>query len=141
VRDSDGGRRRVDGRHARRGKRDGLLVEDNDVVRGLVQTILVERGYNVLVADGPSGAIGIADAYPEAIHLLVTDVVMPEMNGRELAEHLLVERPDMRALYMSGYTNDVMIARGVLPAGMLFLQKPFTATQLGATARRALAGA
>lgn len=118
-----------------------LLVEDNDVVRELVHTILLERGYTVLVADGPSAAIVIADSCAEEIHLLVTDVVMPEMNGRELAERLLEARPHMRALYMSGYPNDAMIARGVLPSGMLFLQKPFTAAQLGATARRALASA
>jgi PAS domain S-box-containing protein len=115
-----------------------LLVEDNDVVRRLVENILVDCGYTVLMAATPTEALAASVAYQGEIQLLVTDVVMPEMNGRLLAERLLELRPELRALYMSGYPNDMMIARGVLPTGTAFLQKPFTASQLAAKARETL---
>jgi two-component system cell cycle sensor histidine kinase/response regulator CckA len=115
-----------------------LLVEDNDSVRGLVEDILVGCGYDVLLAATPGEALTTAGAYDGEIQLLVTDVVMPEMNGRVLAERLLEHRHELRVLYMSGYPNDTMIARGVLPNATPFLQKPFTASKLALKARETL---
>jgi signal transduction histidine kinase len=115
-----------------------LLVEDDGIVRDLIEAILVDHGFSVLAAATPSAALETAATYADEIHLLVTDVVMPVMNGRELAERMQVLRPNVRTLYISGYTDDIVIARGVLPAGTLFLQKPFSASQLAAKAREAL---
>ena len=106
-----------------------LLVEDNEVVRGPVTQLLEELGYDVLSAESPSEALELsADGDP--IDLLLTDVVMPEMNGRQLAELLREKRPELRVLFMSGYTDDSVIARGVIDHQMKFLQKPFGADQL-----------
>jgi two-component system cell cycle sensor histidine kinase/response regulator CckA len=115
-----------------------LLVEDDAGVRAVVEGILLDRGYKVLANASPLEALATSAAYADEIHLLVTDVVMPEMNGRQLAEQLHGERPSMCTLYLSGYTSDAIMLRGVLPAGMHFLQKPFTASQLSAKAREAL---
>ncbi|HEY2543789.1 MAG TPA: response regulator, partial [Gaiellaceae bacterium] len=105
-----------------------LLVEDNDAVRVPVTQLLAELGYEVLPANGPEAALALAkDA---TVDLLVTDVVMPAMNGRQLAETLLAERPELKVLYMSGYTDDAVIARGVIEPGTAFLQKPFGADRL-----------
>ncbi|MGA9761164.1 MAG: PAS domain S-box protein [Gaiellaceae bacterium] len=106
-----------------------LVAEDDQAVRKLVAKILVEAGYRVLVAALPSEAIALA-AWESAIDVLVTDVVMPEMNGHELAQGLLSERPDLRVLYISGYTPDVVRGKGVLTHQESFLQKPFTAAAL-----------
>jgi CheY-like chemotaxis protein len=114
-----------------------LLVEDNEAVRGLVRDMLLDRGYDVLVAAGPGQALALADGLPE-LDLLVTDVVMPEMNGRQLAERLAEARPGLRVLYTSGYTDDAMIARGVLERGFTFLQKPFSIEELALHVREAL---
>jgi PAS domain S-box-containing protein len=122
-----------------RGTENVLLVEDDTSVRSLIEDILVDRGYNVLAAESPRAALAALARCTDEIHLVVTDVVMPEMNGRQLAEQIQSERPNIRTLYMSGYTSDAIMARGVLPAGMHFLQKPFTASQLAAKAREALA--
>jgi two-component system cell cycle sensor histidine kinase/response regulator CckA len=121
-----------------RGTENVLLVEDDEVVRSLIEDMLAERGYTVLRAESPSAALHTAATYDGSIDLLVTDVIMPEMNGRQLAEGIQAHRPDVRTLYMSGYTSDAILARGVLPEGMHFLQKPFTASQLGLKAREAL---
>jgi two-component system cell cycle sensor histidine kinase/response regulator CckA len=116
-----------------------LLVEDDPVVRSLIEDMLVERGYTVLATASPLLALKALATYEDEIQLVVTDVVMPEMNGRQLAERIQTDRPNIRTLYMSGYTSDAIMARGVLPAGMHFLQKPFTAFQLAEKAREALA--
>ncbi|MGH2934684.1 MAG: PAS domain S-box protein [Gaiellaceae bacterium] len=113
-----------------------LLVEDNDAVREPLCSLLADLGYDVVAAAGPVGAIALADA--EEIDLLVTDVVMPAMNGRELAETLSPTHPEMKVLYMSGYTDDAVIARGVLQPGTSFLQKPFGADRLAAKVRELL---
>jgi two-component system cell cycle sensor histidine kinase/response regulator CckA len=99
-----------------------LLVEDNEIVRGPVTQLLEELGYEVVSAPGPT------DGAP--IDLLLTDVVMPDMNGRQLAELLREQRPELKVLFMSGYTDDAVIARGVIDHKMEFLQKPFGADQL-----------
>jgi len=111
-----------------------LVVEDDRAVRKLVAKILLEAGYRVLVAALPSEAIALANWEP-SIDVLVTDVVMPEMNGHDLAQGLLAERPDLRVLYISGYTPDVVRGKGVLTHQESFLQKPFTAADLTSAVR------
>ena len=106
-----------------------LLVEDNEIVRGPITLVLEDLGYEVVPACDPEQALELAAA-AGAIDLLVTDVVMPGMNGRQLAELLLAERPELKVLYMSGYTDDAVIARGVIDREMAFLQKPFGADDL-----------
>jgi signal transduction histidine kinase/ActR/RegA family two-component response regulator len=107
-----------------------LLAEDEDIVRELVTAILEQRGYNVLAAADGEGALSVAAAFPERIDLLVTDVVMPRRGGRELATALVTERPEVKVLFMSGYTDDAAIRRDVLDVGIPFLQKPFSADEL-----------
>jgi CheY-like chemotaxis protein len=115
-----------------------LLVEDEASLRAIAREILEEHGYRVIEATGPREAIEFARRHPEPIHLLVTDVVMPEMNGRVLAESLVAERPALRVLYMSGYTDDVIAHSGVLASGILLLEKPFTTLALLGRVREAL---
>jgi two-component system, cell cycle sensor histidine kinase and response regulator CckA len=119
-----------------------LLVEDEGPLRTIAREILEEHGYRVLEASGANSgannAIEIAHRHPEPIHLLVTDVVMPGMNGRVLAESLMAARPELRVLYMSGYTDDVIAHSGVLEPGTLLLEKPFTALALLGRVRAAL---
>ena len=103
-----------------------LLVEDALRVRAVVREILEMNGYNVLEARHGVEALEINERHQGPIHLMVTDVVMPQMSGRELAQRLQPLRPDMKVLYMSGYTDDAIVRHGVLGAGMAFLSKPFT---------------
>ena len=100
--------------------------------------MLEEHGYRVLAAASGEEALQMALGYPEVIHLLVTDVVMPGMNGRVLAESLVAARPGLKVLYMSGYTDDVLAHRGVLETGTLLLEKPFTSLALLGHVRTAL---
>ena len=115
-----------------------LLVEDEPSILALAEKMLVRQGYTVLVANTPSEAIRLAEQRPGEIHLLMTDVVMPEMNGRVLAKNLLVLYPQIKRLFMSGYTADVIAHQGVLHEGMHFIQKPFTLDNLAAKVREAL---
>ena len=117
-----------------------LLVEDEDSLRAIAREVLVESGYVVLEAASGADALAAAEGCADPIHLLLTDVVMPGMNGRALAEALLAARPRMRVLYMSGYTDDVIAHRGALEPGTLLLPKPFTASTLLRRVREALAG-
>ena len=105
-----------------------LVVEDQQSVRGFVQSLLKLNGYHVLEAADGIEALRICRQHPGEIQLLVTDVVMPGMSGRELAEQLAVEQPSIKVLYMSGYTDDTVVHAGVAQAGMAFLQKPFSPT-------------
>ena len=109
-----------------RGTETILLVEDEDQVRTLVRGILRRHGYRVLDARTPAEAIGISAQHDAPIDLLLTDVVMPQMSGRKLADLLLPQRPSMRVIYVSGYTDDTIIHHGVIDAEITFLQKPLT---------------
>jgi two-component system, cell cycle sensor histidine kinase and response regulator CckA len=103
-----------------------LLVEDEPALRAMVRNVLASKGYLVLEARHGEDALVVAEMHRGAIHLLLTDVVMPGMSGRELAEHLSGLHPTMKVLYMSGYTDDAIVHHGVLGSDMAFLQKPFT---------------
>ena len=108
-----------------------LLVEDDDRLRGLTRMILETRGgYKVLESSGGKEALRVEGELTEPIHLLLTDVVMPGMSGRELGEKLTALRPEMKVLYMSGYTDDTVVRHGVLEAEMAFIQKPFSPQSL-----------
>jgi two-component system, cell cycle sensor histidine kinase and response regulator CckA len=101
--------------------------------------ILRKRGYQVLEARDGRNAIEIAEQYPGSIGLLVTDVIMPRMGGRELSENLASLRPDLKVLFMSGYTDDQLLQRGVLQSGSgNFLEKPFTPEALANKVREVL---
>jgi CheY-like chemotaxis protein len=110
-----------------------LVVEDSDGVRSLVARVLARGGHEVLQARHPAEALALAAATAKPIHLLVTDVVMPGMTGRELADRLRLTRPGTAVLFMSGYTENAIVHQGVLDAGVDFLAKPFT---LDALARK-----
>jgi CheY-like chemotaxis protein len=122
-----------------RGSETILLVEDEGPLREIAREVLEEHGYRVIEAAGPREALEIAHRHPGTVDLLVTDVVMPGMNGRALAESLVALRPGLKVLYMSGYTDDVIAHSGVLESGTLLLEKPFTAHALLGRVRAALA--
>jgi CheY-like chemotaxis protein len=115
-----------------------LLVEDALRVRAVVREILEMNGYHVLEARHGAEALEISERHQGPIHIMVTDVVMPQMSGRELAQRLAPVRPDMKVLYMSGYTDDAIVRHGVLGAGMAFLSKPFTPDALAVKVREVL---
>jgi PAS domain S-box-containing protein len=115
-----------------------LLVEDEPMVLELACRVLLECGYTVLKARNGDEALQLCGQHPGPIHLLVTDVIMPEMNGRELAEHIALRHPPIKVLYMSGYTDDVILHHGLLEPGIAFLQKPFTPTVLLQKVRQVL---
>jgi CheY-like chemotaxis protein len=115
-----------------------LIVEDEAAILKIGRAMLEGLGYTVLTAGSPREAIRLADGYSSAVHLLITDVVMPEMNGRELAENLKLSYPDLKCLYMSGYTADVIAHHGVLEEGVNFIQKPFSMKDLSKKVRETL---
>ena len=115
-----------------------LLVEDEPMVLEMTRRMLVELGYNVLSASTPGEAISLAQDHNGEIDLVVTDVVMPEMNGRDLVKNLLSRYPNLKRLFMSGYTADVIAHHGVLDEGVHFIQKPFTMDDLALKIREAL---
>jgi two-component system cell cycle sensor histidine kinase/response regulator CckA len=121
-----------------RGNETLLLVEDEPTILNMTTTMLERLGYKVLGAGTPIEAIRLADDHSVEIHLLLTDVIMPEMNGRLLAEKLLADRPEMKCLFMSGYTANVISHHGVLEEGVHFIQKPFARRELAAKIRQAL---
>ena len=115
-----------------------LVVEDEAAILKLTQKILQGLGYRTLTAASPGEAAAAAKEHDGEIHLLITDVVMPEMNGRDLAEKLQSEYPKLKVLFMSGYTANVIAHHGVLDAGVHFIQKPFSNTDLAVKVRNAL---
>jgi CheY-like chemotaxis protein len=122
---------------APRGTESILLVEDEDTVRELVHTVLAARGYAVVEARNGREGLKLCESHTGGIDLLVTDVVMPELGGRELAEAAIKMRPGLKVLFMSGHTQDVILKEGV-QQGAAFLHKPFTPMQLAQKVRDTL---
>ena len=115
-----------------------LMVEDNDEVRNLARNILQRYGYKVLEAENGEEALRISQQHQQPIHLMLTDVVMPGMSGRELAECIQSQRSEIKVLYMSGYTDSAIVHHGVLTSGVNFIQKPFTPEKLTSKIREVL---
>jgi two-component system cell cycle sensor histidine kinase/response regulator CckA len=115
-----------------------LVVEDEDAVRAITEHILRDAGYTVLSAPSGKAALLVADDCADTIDLLMTDIVMPSMSGRELSELLVEARPGLKVLYVSGYTSKIISHHGLPAAGMCFLSKPFTAAELGRKVRELL---
>ncbi len=115
-----------------------LLVEDEDKVRSIASLILRRAAYQVIEAREPAEALSVCKQHPEQIHLLLTDVVMPKMNGRQLAERVKALRPTVKVLFMSGYTDDAILRHDVLGSDVAFLQKPFTPDSLTRKVREVL---
>ncbi len=123
---------------AARGTETVLVVEDEAPVRSVARQVLERHGYTVLEAPSAEAALDIATRYSGAIHLLLTDVVMPGLNGRELATRLADLRPDARVIFMSGYTDDAVTRHGVLEPGSAYVQKPFTPDAIARKVREVL---
>ncbi|MBM9537905.1 hybrid sensor histidine kinase/response regulator [Desulfobulbus alkaliphilus] len=123
---------------AARGHETILLVEDEPATLDMTSIMLERQGYTVLAAGSPKEAIRLAGEYSGRIDLLVTDVVMPGMNGRALTENLLTRRPDIKCLFMSGYTADIIAHHGVLDQDIRFIQKPFSLKELGTKLREVM---
>jgi CheY-like chemotaxis protein len=117
-----------------------LIVEDEEGVRKVLVEMLSHQGYNVMVAGGGPDALALCDRHQGPLELLVTDVIMPKMSGRELADQLRRFRPDLKVLFVSGYTDTAIVHHGILEPGTLFLQKPFTPEQLSTKVREILEG-
>ena len=125
---------------ARHGSETVLLVEDEEGVRSLMRQVLHKHGYNVLEARHGGEALLMCERHQGKIDMLLTDVVLQQMSGRELAQRLLKLRPEMKVLYVSGYADDAIVHHGVLTAGMAFLQKPFTTEAFARKIRYVLDG-
>jgi len=115
-----------------------LVAEDEAGIRSPLRRLLLAQGYRVLdAADGP-GALEVAERHQGTIHLLLTDILMPGMNGGELARRLLLVRPGVRVIFMSGYSTEAVHSHGILTPGARFLQKPFSLEELTCRLREAL---
>jgi two-component system cell cycle sensor histidine kinase/response regulator CckA len=123
---------------SRSGKETVLLAEDEEMLRNLIRQVLTSFGYQVLEAANGAAALVVCEQYQDPIHLLITDVVMPEMSGRELTDRLAGLRPEMKVLFMSGYTDDTIVRHGILESDLAFLQKPFTPHDLARKVREVL---
>ncbi|MFL5523383.1 MAG: response regulator, partial [Gemmatimonadaceae bacterium] len=126
------------GKDQARGSETILLVEDEEAVRGLASRILEKQGYRVIPAQHGREAMDIAASEEGHIDLVLTDIVMPGMNGRGLVERLAGIRPRIKSLYMSGYTDDDIVRRGFIEPSKVFLQKPFTSEALLQSVRKVL---
>jgi CheY-like chemotaxis protein len=117
-----------------------LVVEDAAAVRAVTRQVLERQGYTILEAPNGEAALERAATHHGPIHLLLTDVVMPVLSGRQLAERLAQLRPETRVLYTSGYTDDSIVRHGILESGIAYLQKPFTPDSLARKVRAVLDG-
>ncbi len=117
-----------------------LLVEDETAILELIQTMLEDIGYQVIAAESPEEAVLLAGGQKESLHLLITDVVMPQMSGKELAVQLQKIHPKIKTLYMSGYTSNIIAHRGILEKGVYFINKPFSMRELSKKIRQVLTG-
>jgi CheY-like chemotaxis protein len=116
-----------------------LLVEDEIAILNMTTMMLMHLGYTVLAASSPGEAIHLAEQYAsDKIHMLITDVIMPGMNGQALARTLLSQYPHIKSLFMSGYTPDVIAGHGVMDEGMNFIRKPFSIKDLATKIREVL---
>ncbi len=115
-----------------------LIVEDDDSLRKLARTVLKQRGYSVLEAENGEEALKVSEAHDGLIDLLITDVVMPKISGKETAKRLQPLYPQMKVIYMSGYTDDAIMHHGVLAPGLNFLEKPFSPESLARKVREVL---
>jgi PAS domain S-box-containing protein len=115
-----------------------LIAEDAPGVRGVVHEVLKRQGYTVLASPDGKSALALAAGHSGPIHLLITDVIMPEMSGRQLADRMREIRPDVKVLFVSGYTDDAIVRHGILEPGIAFLQKPFSPTALARKVREVL---
>jgi DNA-binding NtrC family response regulator len=122
---------------ARVGTQTVLVVEDEDGLRELARRLLLRQGHTVLVAANADEALRLFEAN-QSIDVLLTDVVMPGASGPDLTRRLVEQRPALRVIYMSGYTEDAIVQHGVLEPGITFLNKPFTSETLGAKIREVL---
>ena len=120
------------------GKETVLLAEDDATIRRMIQLTMESEGYTILAATDGQEAIEISSSYEGDIHLLLTDVIMPKMNGQELANTMLQSRPEMEVIFMSGYTDDAISHHGVLEPGVHFIQKPITPSILAKKLREVL---
>ncbi len=136
--DAPGEEENGSGVNTEKGRETILLVEDELPVLKMTTMMLELQGYTVLAASGPAEAVRLAEECGRRIDLLITDVIMPEMNGKELAEKLAPLHPEMKQLFMSGYTANVIAHRGVLDEGVDFIEKPFTTQRLIASVQTAL---
>jgi two-component system cell cycle sensor histidine kinase/response regulator CckA len=118
-----------------------LLAEDEEAVRAMTRLILEMHGYTVMEAASGEEALRVAEQYRDTLHLLVTDVVMPGLGGRKVAEQLQVLHPETKVLFLSGYTDDAVIRHGILHEQVNFLQKPFSPLVLANKVRAVLDGA
>jgi len=134
--------RRTPSREARRARaRDGetvLVVEDNEMVRNVASTLLQRLGYHVLAADGFESCLSVAAAHAGEIHLLLTDVILSNSNGKETFDRLSAVRRKLKVLYMSGYTSDIIVHRGVIDEGVHFIAKPLSLESLSLKLREVL---
>jgi len=121
-----------------RGRETVLLVEDEDVVRNLTRQVLEQAGYKVVESSRGKEAIRLYSENDRAVDLLLTDVVMPEMSGKEVADQLTALKPELKVLFMSGYTDEAIVHHGVLDSNIEFIQKPFTPAALARKVREVL---
>lgn len=115
-----------------------LIVEDDESVRKLARISLKKNGYRILEAENGEDALRVSKAYDGSIDLILTDVVMPKMSGKELAELIKEVYPHVKVIFMSGYTNDAIVNHGILTRGVEFIEKPFTPKNLARKVRAVL---
>jgi PAS domain S-box-containing protein len=140
VQDAVKAQRKEEAREAgdARGRETILVVEDEPMIRELIETMLQSRGYSVLIVDNPMQAAAFSAEYSGPIHLLLTDVIMPGISGREIANQISAQRPKMKVIFVSGYTPNAIVHHGILDEDLNFLQKPFTAGTLTSKVREVL---